>query len=264
MAKSAASTLRTAGWLLLSVASAHAAEPYASDWAKGLKSSARLIAASRTLAGVEIQLAPGAITYWRNPGDAGLPPTFSFEGSSNLAHAEVRFPPPIRIREGDGEAFGYDRSVILPIEAQASDPAKPVELALKLDYAVCEKICVPAQARLNLTLASDQGSPFAQSLLLAQSATPRHADWRDLRGSLAVAGANRWRLCVPRQAGATRDAFVEPPELWWIAVSSQPGADSCFSLEVKQKPEGASLPVTALLTITGGDGPIETSITLAP
>ena len=63
-----------------------------------------------------IELAPGAITYWRNPGDAGLPPTLSFEGSSNLAQARTSFPAPRRLPEGSGEAFGYDGGLIFPID----------------------------------------------------------------------------------------------------------------------------------------------------
>jgi len=239
------------------------ADAYASEWAKSLKSSARLISGGGASAGVEIQLAPGTITYWRNPGDAGLPPVFSFEGSTNLAAADIRFPAPTRIRERDGEAFGYDRSLILPIDVRAIDPAKPVALALKLNYAVCEKICVPAQASLNLTLPTANDSPFAQGISAARSEAPRAVDWRDLQADLAAEGDNRWRLCLAAEAGAPRDAFIEPPERWWIAISAQPGAPSCFSIDLKQKPEGASLPVAVGITITGGAGPIETSMILA-
>src|SRR5579872_5164901 len=82
-----------------------AADAFSSDWADGLKSSARLVAGDasggRLHAGVEIKLAPGAITYWRNPGDAGLPPVFNFDGSDNLKQAQPQFPAPQRLNEGD-------------------------------------------------------------------------------------------------------------------------------------------------------------------
>ncbi|HXW18997.1 MAG TPA: protein-disulfide reductase DsbD domain-containing protein, partial [Roseiarcus sp.] len=125
---------------LASLASSAAADGYASEWAVGLKSSARLLAGDaaegRFHAGVEIKLAPGAITYWRDPGESGLPPVFSFAGSLNLATARPVFPAPQRLKENDGEAFGYDHSLVLPIEVEAIDPTKPVELSLKLNYAV--------------------------------------------------------------------------------------------------------------------------------
>ena len=251
---------------LLGAAPAAAADAYASDWVKSLKSSARLISAGGAVAGVEIQLAPGAITYWRNPGDAGLPPAFSFEGSANLAKAEPRFPAPKRIVERDATAFGYDHGVILPIDVTPSDPAKPVVLALKLNYAVCENICVPAQASLSLSLPTAADSPFAPAIAAAKSQVPRVVEWASLNADFVALEDNRWRLCLPGQALAARDAFIEAPDQWWITMSAQADAsrpNACFAVALKQKPEGASLPVTARLTITGGPEPIETSLVLA-
>ena len=59
-------------------APAVAADSFSTDWALGAKSKARLIAGDGDLAGFEVALAPGAITYWRDPGDAGVPPTLDF------------------------------------------------------------------------------------------------------------------------------------------------------------------------------------------
>ena len=64
---------------------------------------------------------PGAITYWRDPGDAGVPPTFDFAGSDNVANVEPVFPLPSGSPNPDGsEAFGYERGVILPLADRAS------------------------------------------------------------------------------------------------------------------------------------------------
>jgi DsbC/DsbD-like thiol-disulfide interchange protein len=243
-----------------------AADAYSSDWAKGLKSSARLISAGGGLAGVQIALSPGTITYWRSPGDAGAPPVFSFEGSINLAEATPSFPAPKRINEGDSTAFGYDQEVILPLDVRATDPAKPVTLALKLNYAACEKICVPALAKLSLMLPASTDSPYSQALSEAKGRVPRVVDLPSLKAEVTAVGADRWRLCIPSEPGLARDGFIEAPETWWIETSGQVDATgplSCFPIEIKQKPEGASLPVTARLTITGGRGPVETAITLA-
>src|SRR5271165_556667 len=112
-----------------------AADAFSTDWAAGAKSEARLVAAARDLAGFEVRLAPGAITYWRDPGDAGVPPTFDFTGSDNLAKAEPVFPAPQRIRESDGsEAFGYERDVVFPVRVEPSDPTKPVTLKLHANF----------------------------------------------------------------------------------------------------------------------------------
>ena len=135
-----------------------AADAFSTDWAPGAKHEARLIAAGGDLAGFEIRLAPGAITYWRDPGDSGLPPTFDFAGSDNVEAVEPLFPAPKRIKEADGgQAFGYDGGVIFPLRVHPRDAAKPVTLALHADFAVCEKVCLPAKARLDLDPAGRRG-----------------------------------------------------------------------------------------------------------
>ena len=106
-------------------APAFAADAFSTDWALAAKSQARLIAGGGDLAGFEIALAPGAITYWRDPGDSGLPPTLDFSLSENVASVEPEFPAPKRIKEADGgEAFGYDSGVDLSLPGQASRPGE--------------------------------------------------------------------------------------------------------------------------------------------
>jgi len=249
---------------------ASAADAYSSDWAEGLKSSARLVAGAPAdgvfQAGVEIKLAPGAITYWRNPGDAGLPPSLSFDGSSNLAQARTSFPAPRRLPEGDGEAFGYDGALILPIDIEPIEPAKPVTLALKLNYAVCEKICVPAEASLRLVLPADAASsPYADAIAKAKDLIPRRVEWASLAADLTATSAKTWRLCLASQTGAKRDLFIEPPDSWWFDVkadASAPAGSECFRVNLMQQPADSALPVAARLTITGGQGPVETTIAL--
>ena len=183
-------------------APACAADAYSTDWAPAAKSEARLVAAGGALAGFEIRLAPGAITYWRDPGDAGLPPTFDFAGSDNVAEVEPVFPAPKRIQEADGsEAFGYDGGVVFPLRGQPRDPAKPVTLALHANYAVCEKVCLPAKAQLTLTLPAAAASPYAGAVEAALAAAPRAVAPKDF-GELTPDGADGWRLCAAARAGA--------------------------------------------------------------
>jgi len=247
-------------------APAFAADPDASDWSPGLKSSVRLIAGRSGEAGVEIRLAPGAITYWRDPGDAGLPPVFDFAGSDNLAQVRPLFPAPTRIAEaGGGEAFGYERGVVLPLDIKPLDAARPVTLALKLNYAVCEKICVPAQASLKLALRGDDGSPYAPAIARARAQAPLPRVWPLPGAELTGQDDKTWRLCLPAQSGGARDIFIEPPERWWFEAKAQSGAVNdrdCFSIVLREKPEGAALPAFVRLTITGGAGPLETTLAL--
>jgi DsbC/DsbD-like thiol-disulfide interchange protein len=248
--------------LVLAGAPVRAADSFSTDWAAGAKSQARLIAASAGLAGFEIALAPGAITYWRDPGDSGLPPTLDFSASENVASVEPKFPAPKRIKEADGgEAFGYDGGVVFPLLIKPRDPAKPVTLTLSADFAVCEKVCLPAKASLSLTLPGAGQSPYAGAIDAALAAVPRAVPPKDFAAFEAV-GADSWRLCAPREEGPPRDLFVEPPEGWWIKVAPVSGASGqdCFTLTVGDKPKDAALPVALRLTLTGGARAVETTM----
>src|ERR1700730_2891365 len=136
---------------LLFPASLHC-EPYASTWASGQKSSLRLIAAGggppQTFyrAGIEIRLDPGALTYWRMPGGAGVPPIFSFEGSANASDIVVSYPAPTRMNDDGTEAFGYRDRVIFPVFVTPKEAPRPVLLVLSVSYAVCSRICLPTKA----------------------------------------------------------------------------------------------------------------------
>jgi DsbC/DsbD-like thiol-disulfide interchange protein len=246
---------------------ARAADAFATDWARTLKAEARLTAGGPGLAAFEISLAPGAITYWRDPGDSGAPPSFDFSGSVNLAHAEPQFPAPKRIAEPDGsEAFGYENGVVFPIAVAPADPSKPVTLAVNATYAVCEKICLPAKAHLTLTLPQSASTPYAAAIEAARAATPRRVEWRSLGADLASLDANDWRLCLPAEPGSARDLFLEAPSGWWLSTKaeSEPSGRDCFAIALREKPADGVLPLSARATITGGAGAVEVTLTLPP
>jgi DsbC/DsbD-like thiol-disulfide interchange protein len=251
--------------LVPAAAPAFAADSFSTDWAPAAKSQARLIAGGSDLAGFEIALAPGAITYWRDPGDAGLPPTLDFSLSDNVASVEPEFPAPKRIKEADGgEAFGYDGGVVFPLRVKPRDPTKPATLKLNADFAVCEKVCLPAKAHLELRLPAAGASPHASAIDAALAAIPRRVPPKDL-GALEALGVDSWRLCAAHEDGPPRDLFVEAPEGWWLKTAPAPtdGGRDCFTLTIGDKPKDAALPVTLRLTLTGGGGAMETTIQAA-
>ncbi len=102
--------------------------------------------------GVEILLEPGWHTYWRFPGEAGVPTEMEFQGSSNLKAAEVSFPAPERYDDGFSTSIVYHDHVVLPLEIRATDQNAPVGLAATLHFGVCKDVCIPAEARFDLQL----------------------------------------------------------------------------------------------------------------
>jgi DsbC/DsbD-like thiol-disulfide interchange protein len=110
--------LAACGVMLLG-APAHAAE--ASPWSQDGRSSLRLVAGANKnggaplRAGVEIKLQPGWKTYWRYPGDSGVPPRFDFSGSDNLKSATVLYPAPYLFVDEVGRSLGYKDAVMFPV-----------------------------------------------------------------------------------------------------------------------------------------------------
>src|SRR5262245_57660158 len=108
----------------------------ASAWDGDARSGLRLIgggeaaaAGGKTLrAGAEIRLGSGWKTYWRYPGDSGVPPSFDFGKSENVKSVSVQWPAPLRISDSEGVTIGYKTGVVFPLKIVAQDPAKPVML----------------------------------------------------------------------------------------------------------------------------------------
>ena len=130
-----------------------------SDWVTADFASVRLISAltgsSGTGAlrlGLEFDLADSWKIYWRSPGDAGVAPMIDWSASQNVIPGDISWPVPHRFSLFGIETFGYDGHVVLPVSAQAQDPAQPVRLDIRVDYLACSDICIPADARLTLDL----------------------------------------------------------------------------------------------------------------
>ena len=200
----------------------------ASAWDAEPHAAARLIAGSITKtddatflrAGVEIRLDPGWHTYWRDPGDSGVPPTFDFTGSQNVKSVTVRWPAPERFPDGaGGYSIGYTRSMIFPFHVVPMDETRGSLLHLKLVYAVCEKMCVPADAKLTLTLPGTIGT-HERALVTAESRVPKRVPL-DAGESLVIrsvrreAGNGRVVVEVDAPEGMPVDLFVEGPTPEW-------------------------------------------------
>jgi DsbC/DsbD-like thiol-disulfide interchange protein len=248
--------------------SAPCAAEDASRWDGDTRSSARLIAGARTAgapyrAGIEIKLKPGWHTYWRYPGDAGVPPQFDFAGSQNLKAVEVRWPTPGRMPEAGLIAIGYDHDVILPLAVTPQDRSKPVTLRLKINYAICEKLCVPADAKAELALT---GTPSAQDVPLAaaEARVPKkralgEGDGLTVR-SVRREGGDRPHLVVEVAAprGGSVDLFAEGPTDQWAlplpeAVPGAPPPLQRFTIELDGAPPGEKYE-GALITLTAVQG----------
>ena len=220
-----------------------------SAWQKELHASARLIAGApvnsaeaRWLrAGIEIRLDPGWKTYWRNPGDSGVPPTLDFAGSANVKAVVALWPAPERFDDGSGgHSIGYVGDIVLPLRILPKDAAKPASLHVKLGYAICGRLCVPAEANLGLTV-SDKTNAEEPALAMAERRVPRRvalgAD-AGASGSLGIrsvrreTSGTRGRVIVEVTAkdGIPVDLFVEGPTADWALPLPEPTANGAPGL----------------------------------
>ncbi len=250
----------------------------ASAWDEGLQSAVRLVAArsggtGKALvyrSGVEIKLNPGWKTYWRYPGDSGVPPAFDFSKSENVKSATVLFPAPSRFDDGaGGHSIGYKEGVLLPVHVLPKDPAKPAVLRAKLDYAVCAKLCVPADANLELTLPGTDAANDA-TVASAEALVPKPAKIGDsaalaIRAARKEAGEGKPKILVDvaAPAGVAPMLYAEGPDAKWALplpepVAGAPAGQQRFAFELDGLPPGESAKgATLRLTAVAGDKAIE-------
>src|SRR5450755_3365184 len=145
--------------ILMSSLAIEACAQDASPWQSEVHSAVRLLAGSRSgavlLGGIAFQLQPGWKTYWRTPGDSGVPPRFDFSKSENVEAVTVLWPAPLRFDDGaGGNSFGYHNNIVLPLRIVLKSADKPVTLRADINYAVCEKLCIPVDASTELSFTS--------------------------------------------------------------------------------------------------------------
>lgn len=106
------------------------------------------------MTGLNITLAPGWKTYWRAPGDGGIPPVMNLSGSENIATAQFHWPVPEVFDQNGMRSIGYSEGVVLPVElAPRSDG--DMHISGSIQIGVCQEICVPVTLKIDAALPSN-------------------------------------------------------------------------------------------------------------
>lgn len=245
----------------------------ASPWDADARAGVRLIAGNRHAgdaglrAGIEIKLAPGWKTYWRYPGDSGVPPRFDFAELQNVKSIAIEWPAPHRHLDESGATIVYTDDVVFPLRVVPQDPGKPVKLSLKVGYAVCDKLCVPADGHAELLL---DGAPsaFDAALTAADAQVPKPAKLGDaaplaVRAVRREAGGDHPRIIVDVAGPDPVDLFAEGPSPDWALplpepIAGAPAGLRRFAFMVDGVPPGAKTEGALLtFTLTSGAGAIE-------
>jgi len=247
-----------------------------SPWQRDAHSAVRLLAGSRSgavlLGGIAIQLEPGWHTYWRSPGDSGVPPRFDFSKSDNVEAVAVLYPAPQKFDDGAGGiSLGYTHKIVLPLRITAKEANKPVTLRAEIKYAVCEKICIPVDASAELAFAS-VASTEDGNLSEALNSVPKPASIGD-PNPLTIRDVRREgkiNVLVDVSAPEGKDVslFAEGPTPDWALpvpklIGNGPPGVKRFAFELDGLPPGANPDGAALkLTLVGGDKAYEFNVNL--
>jgi DsbC/DsbD-like thiol-disulfide interchange protein len=248
----------------------------ASPWQRDGHSAVRLLAGSRSgavlLGGIAFQLQGGWKTYWRTPGDSGVPPRFDFSKSENIEAVTILWPAPTKFDDGaGGHSLGYHNQVVLPLRIVAKAADKPVTLRADISYAVCDKLCIPVEANAELAFTS-VASTEDGALSAALDTVPKPANVGD-PNPLTIRDVKREGKSTVLVDVTSPDAkevslFVEGPTPDWglpvpnLLEHSPPGVKR-FAFELDGLPPGAHPEGAALkLTLVGGDRAYEFNINL--
>ncbi|MBK8085851.1 MAG: hypothetical protein IPK28_19615 [Devosia sp.] len=227
--------------LALSCLPAHAGEtPWqevAPDVRVRMISSDVLRPGGTTMIGLEIDMPPGTKTYWRVPGETGIPTTIDLAGSTGITGHESLWPfPQIDTAEGFVD-FVYFGPTVLPVELHLPGDAAMLEAAVTMG--VCSDICVPVSAHFSLPLSfarPDRG----QSLRIAQAVALTPMDWTDPRQPVGWVGYDAAADALAVRLGDDR---IDP-----LSLIADAGPDGQLFGAPQKSPDGSLV----LLPLLGG------------
>ena len=203
-------------------------------------------------AGLELRVEPGWKTYWRAPGEAGIPPSFDWSRSQNLKSVEVGWPAPQVFESFGLMTVGYDGTVVLPLTLRPKDASRPIEAALDLALGVCRDICVLEEAKLEASIAPDAPGPADLRISIARAAEPPDAAAAGIeRVSCRITGTGEDRsfsatLALDHPLADPYVALEVPPDTGWFHDTTATAGDG-------------ALEVASTLTLASGDAWIDRS-----
>lgn len=175
----------------------------------------------RHVAALRVDLAPGWKTYWRAPGEGGIPPVFDWSGSENVQGVALHWPTPHAFEQLGLTSVGYKTRLILPVEITPRLAGAPIRVAVDLQIGVCEDICLPVARTIRAVLPEPGAAdPLISAALADRPLTGAEAGLRGLSCALApIEGGLRItaRLDLPDTGG--REAVVFEPDDPGIWVS---------------------------------------------
>ncbi len=197
------------------------------------------------ISAVRLTLAPGWKTYWRAPGDAGIPPDFTWNGSRNLAGVAISWPAPEVFEQNGMRSIGYSEQVVIPLSIAPTDKDAPVTLNLRMDIGVCRDICVPETLHLDATLQAGS-TRIVPAIAAALAERPLSAQEAGASGVTCTLSPTKDGLRVTAQLGVAHTGGQEyvvieagRPDVW-VSETTTVRAGNTLSATAEMIPGGAA------------------------
>ncbi|MBM2577738.1 thioredoxin family protein [Jannaschia sp. Os4] len=205
---------------------------------------------ARLSAGLALEMQPGWKTYWRSPGEVGLPPALDWSGSANVADVQIAYPAPTRFTAFDIENYGYAGAVTYPLTVVLERPGAPARLDLAADLLVCAEICVPDRVELSLDLPLGGGVDGGTAAHLAEWVARVPDDGT----------ASGWALeRVHLDADALTLTATAPAGVAAPAVFPEHGGGAFGPPDVRLSPDGRRV-WARLDVLAPGEGPLDLTL----
>lgn len=181
-----------------------------------LISTGQVKADGTTLLGLEIDMPETSKTYWRVPGDTGLPTELDFAGSTGVLGHEVLWPYPTRHETEDYLDYAYFGPTVLPVELTLAPGLARIELGALLG--VCSDVCIPAQAHFSLPV-GEQEPDMPNGLRIRQALAMAPIEWS---GGADPIGAVQLHRDEAMLAVRISDPEIDPASLIAATQSGEP------------------------------------------
>ena len=215
--------------------------------------------AGTLMTALRLDLAPGWKTYWRSPGDSGVPPQFDWTAATNLGQAAPHWPRPEVIDSAGERTLGYHEALLLPIEITPAAPGQPVGGSVQVELGLCLNVCVPAHLSLELPPPADSPDPRTLAALAQVPTTVEAAlncDVTEIADGMQVSAS------VEGRAGEDTAAALElaAPEVWVSAPDLTARDGRLTAVADFVPPEARPFPLDPAqvrLTLIGPEGAVE-------
>lgn len=199
----------------------------------------------RYMGALRLRLAEGWKTYWRAPGDAGIPPQFNWQGSRNVADLRITWPTPEVFLTSGMRTIGYHDELVLPIEITPKTPGQPIRIKGRMELGLCKDVCIPSELRFDHR--ADLAAGRHPAIAAALAARPYTAAEAQVRGVTCHLS--------PTPYGMKVSARISMPSVGGEEYAVIEGGAALVATETKSWREGRELVAEAEL-LPASNGPV--------